>query len=152
MGTSVGSRWGVEAEAAWGGGRNIRPPGGLHLVSGDQFFFSVVTSVGVRVVTLTPALWVEQSVAKRLSLRYLAGLAFWRERDVTAITVVTGFANRTTTLPPTHSTSVTYDAAPVVGIEAAVKFTEHLRVVPGVRLAAIRGWLIRPTVGVAWVF
>ena len=41
----------------------------------------------------------------------------------------------------------------MVGVEGRVGLSDHVRVVPGLRLlAAGGGWTIRPAVGLAWEF
>ena len=51
------------------------------------------------------------------------------------------------------SESTTYDVSPVVGIEGSIVLTEHVQLIPGVRLHGIDGgWLLRPAIGLGWVF
>jgi hypothetical protein len=40
-----------------------------------------------------------------------------------------------------------------VGFEACIGLTEHVNLVPGVRLHGLEnGWLLRPAVGLEWEF
>jgi hypothetical protein len=49
--------------------------------------------------------------------------------------------------------SVTYSVHPMVGLEARIGMSDHLDLVPGVRLHGVTGgWLLRPAVGLAWTF
>jgi hypothetical protein len=55
--------------------------------------------------------------------------------------------------------TTTYGLAPVVGFEARIALTDHIRLVPGVRLQGIgrgtngtAGWLIRPSASLMWEF
>ena len=55
--------------------------------------------------------------------------------------------------PPYQSTTVIYGVSPLAGVESRISMTEHLQLVPGVRLQVVEdGWLIRPAVGLAWTF
>jgi hypothetical protein len=50
-----------------------------------------------------------------------------------------------------------YGVGPVAGIEARIRMTEHVRLVPGVRIHGLggpisEGWLVRPSVGLSWAF
>jgi hypothetical protein len=46
-----------------------------------------------------------------------------------------------------------YDTGVTVGLEGAIGMTEHLRIVPGVRMLALDSqWIIRPAVGLQWRF
>jgi len=49
--------------------------------------------------------------------------------------------------------SVVYSARPMAGFEARIGLTDHVQLVPGVRMHGIQGgWLIRPSVGLSWKF
>jgi len=99
--------------------------------------------------------WVRQGVGGTVDLIYLGGVAFSRQRtEITQNfpTILGLFAP----LPPNsafRSTTINYGARPLVGIEGRIRFTSHIRLIPGVRLQGItEGWLLRPYVGLGWFF
>jgi hypothetical protein len=48
---------------------------------------------------------------------------------------------------------VAYGVRPLTGIESRIEMSEHAHLVAGVRLQASAGiWLIRPSVGLGWIF
>ena len=52
---------------------------------------------------------------------------------------------------------IRYAAGPVAGIEVRAGMTDHAQVVAGLRLhalgqAVLDGWMIRPSIGLAWRF
>jgi hypothetical protein len=56
-------------------------------------------------------------------------------------------------LPPFESESVIYGVRPMVGLESRIGLTEHVDLVPGLRLHAGENvWLVRPAVGLNWRF
>ena len=104
---------------------------------------------------LDALVWVRQAVGGSVDLVYLGGLAFSRQRtEVTQNfpTILQLFAP----LPPNsafRSTTISYGTRPLAGVEGRIKFTSHVRLVPGVRLQGIAdGWLVRPYVGLGWFF
>jgi hypothetical protein len=115
--------------------------------------FSVRTSR--RNTTLTASAWARQDVSRRFSMVYLGGIGFNRIEQVFEYNF--GGGGRVNPLIPTilpRSTRTTeYSVGPMVGVEARVGMSEHLRLVPGIRLHALDGgWLVRPAVGLAWEF
>ena len=68
-----------------------------------------------------------------------------------------------TTFPPRwvavlmQALSVRTAAGPVVGVEVRAGMTDHAQVVAGLRVhtlgqSVVDGWMIRPSVGLAWKF
>ena len=115
--------------------------------------FSVRTSR--RNTTLTASVWARQEVSRRFSMVYLGGIGFNRIEQLYEYNF--GGGPRLNPLLPTilpRSTRTTeYSVGPMVGVEARVGMSDHLRLVPGVRLHALQsGWLVRPAVGLAWEF
>ena len=61
-------------------------------------------------------------------------------------------------LPSSYSTRTTqYAVGPVVGVEMRAGMTEHMQLVAGLRAhtvgqSVVDGWMIRPSVGLAWKF
>jgi hypothetical protein len=115
--------------------------------------FSVRTSR--RNTTLTASAWARQEVSRRFSMVYLGGIGFNRIEQLYEYNF--GGGPRVNPLLPTilpRSTRTTeYSVGPMVGVEARVGMSDHLRLVPGVRLHGLQGgWLVRPAVGLAWEF
>lgn len=172
VGTPLGSRWGVEAEFARpstieneGGGPDVVPlvyRGLPYEVVGGQLDPRIYPIISYRVrtsqrnTTFSTAVWARQDLSPRFALVYLGGVGFHRmERDIEytygpgprllAIPIIVPPRSRTDT--------VTYTARPLVGIEARIGMTDHLELVPGVRLHGLEsGVLVRPSVGLGWTF
>ena len=176
LGTPIGQNWGVElgfvypseierennqgfpipllaAASLAGIGAGIAvPPGGAHLTGPG---FEASTEVERRNMTLDTVAWFAQSVGSRVDLVYLGGVAFNR-----VVEEVTFQFNRRPAglIVPTSTRTVSYDVAPVVGMEARIGLTDHVRLVPGIRLQGVGGtstqggWLLRPSAGLAWQF
>ena len=100
-----------------------------------------------RTTTMGMALTAEQSIAPRLSVVYVGGVAFGRiDRTIR-------YSYTTIVFPLPDQKAVSYDTGPLVGMDARLGLTDHVQVVPGVRLIGIAGgWLVRPAVGLAWRF
>lgn len=163
-GTQVGSNWGVELEFARPSQIRNSEPGVVYpLASTIQFSFTA-TPVGAfgadtslfpvprsietrdRHTTLSPVIWAEQQVGNRVSLVYLGGASFYRSTHDYE-TVFVGIR------APSSSRTILYGVRPVVGLESKIDLTDHLKLVPGIRLHAIEeGWLFRPAVGLNWSF
>jgi hypothetical protein len=97
------------------------------------------------------AAWFEQPIGERVSLIYLGGVSFSREsRDLSLIVT----PRLPLQAPIVQRTDViAYNTAAVVGFEARIGLTEHVRLLPGVRLQGLSGgWLLRPGVGLGWRF
>jgi hypothetical protein len=182
LGGPIGSRFGVELEfarpeqiendqtpdfrilSALGGGTisgilDVAPSNVTSttvVVPGTAIFpvpFSVRTAR--RNATLTASAWARQEVSRRFSMVYLGGIGFNRIEQVWEYNF--GSGNRVNPLIPTilpRSTRTTeYSVGPMVGVEARVGMSDHVRLVPGVRLHGLQGgWLVRPAVGLAWEF
>jgi hypothetical protein len=103
-----------------------------------------------------------QELSERVSLVYLAGMAFNRstfesESRFEILPLPPGFPLPPgITIPgilPTTTKTVMYGVRPLAGIEARIGLTEQVDLVPGLRLHGIdNGWLLRPAVGLAWNF
>lgn len=121
--------------------------------------FESTITVERRNTTLDAVAWIAQAVSNRVDLVYLGGVAFTRvdteiEFEVTRRANVIGAIFPV--LPSTRT--VSYSFGPVVGVEGRLDLTEHVMLVPGVRLHGIGGgnaaggWLLRPSVGLGWTF
>ena len=177
VGTPLGQQLGVELEFARSGKMEMMPggvfPAGAEWSSegfGD-FTFTEITSSGLifpaprfeserRIATISTLLWWNHELSDRIGLVYLGGVAFTR----TAWKVRISYPDfpmpplpfpRPTIFPPPDLTreSTSYGADVAVGFEGRIGMTEHVRLVPGIRLQTIPGgWAIRPGVGLQWVF
>jgi hypothetical protein len=170
VGSALGSRWGVELEF-------VRPSeisselsqGILPLVSDprvtvvptvpasldlDLTFPSYSYDVRTRQrnTTLAATVWVAQRLSSKFSLSYLGGLSFGRTtREIEFAFQPIRFP--IVTIPNLVTETTTYDVGPVVGLEGRIVLTEHVQLVPGVRLHGVEGgWLLRPAIGLGWVF
>jgi hypothetical protein len=106
-----------------------------------------------RTTSLTAALWARQEVSPRFSLIYLGGIAF-AKIDRTVTTKFNYPFALPAIYPPSYETaSVDYAQGPMAGIEARIGLTDHVHLLPGLRLqAAGGGWIMRPAVGLGWTF
>jgi hypothetical protein len=183
LGTPIGSNWGVEAEFArpseitkegepgflplasssysWSSSTLV-PGGGPTVLSPiDLFPFGYTVKTSHRATTFATSAWVRQTFTDRIALVYLGGLAFARTTQRSEVTFslpprltpsLPGLAP--TILPPRSSSEfIDYAVRPLVGVDARVGLTEHVELVPSVRLTGLQnGWLIRPSVGLGWTF
>jgi hypothetical protein len=109
-----------------------------------------------RNTTVDAAAWVAQTVSSRVDLVYLGGVAFNRVVEE----VEFAFSRRAGALPiilPASTRTTTYGVGPVVGLDARLALTDHLMLVPGMRLQGVggnagSGWLFRSSVGLGWRF
>jgi len=165
VGTSVGQRWGVEfgftrpdkvaTEVTQGFPIPLRGssfPGITNAVLGPDFRPRV--EIARRNTTLDASGWIAQSVGQRMELVYLAGVSFARVIEE----VDYGFGSRgAVRFAPSSTRAVAYGVSPLVGMEARIALTDHVFLVPGLRLSGINaptgdGWLFRATTGLGWRF
>lgn len=125
---------------------------------GDFSFPSIIgQSSRVRATTTSALLVARHSISGRVELAYMGGVGFSRvvrktEFNFPRLILPAGSPIQ---FPSTRTTQ--YAAGPVVGLEVRAGMTEHAQVVAGVRLhtlgqSVIDGWMIRPSVGLAWKF
>ena len=178
VGSAIGPNWGVELEFIHSGRSHDQvtpqvfplaantPVTGAPAISLQGFTFTSASpnAIPVRFVEsdvrqshsdLDAVLWVRQGVGGSVDLVYLGGVAFSRQRtEITQNfpTILGLFAP----LPPNsafRTTTISYGTHPLAGVEARIRFTSHVRLIPGVRLQGIAdGWLLRPYVGMGWFF
>ena len=178
VGTAIGPNWGVELEFVQSGRShdqvtpvvsplatlNSTTPAPVITLPGFTFTSDSPNVIPIRFVQsdirqshsdLDAVIWARQAVGGSVDLVYLGGVAFSRQRtEITQNfpTILQLFAP----LPPNsafRSTTISYDARPLAGVEARIRFTSHVRLIPGVRLQGITdGWLLRPYVGLGWFF
>ncbi len=168
LGTGIGGAWGVETEFA--------RPSAITSISSPQLLaaldyprlaglpslidFGLEPGLGISITTrqrnttLSTVAWVRQDLTNRTALVYLGGLSFVRAASVTEYSFSFTRSLPGLLLPAADRVEfVAYGVRPVVGIEARIGLTDHLELVPGVRLTGLdNGWLVRPAVGLGWGF
>ena len=173
LGTELSPKWGVELEFARPAEiETVDSPGIVPLPAGPPVvvtpgngtitipdstvlpIFSYSFRTRQRNTTLSPALWVRQELSTRVSLVYSGGAAFRRQTSELTIEIqpspVPGIP---IVFPPSVTKTTAYDVGAFAGIEGRIGLTEHVQLVPGVRLHGISGgWLLRPSVGMGWTF
>lgn len=104
--------------------------------------------------TLSTTVWMNQELSPRVSLVYLAGMGFHRstfESEARFDILPPGLS--IPGLFPTLSKTVSYGVRPLAGFEVRIDLTDHVELLPGVRLHGLdNAWLVRPAVGLAWNF
>ncbi len=168
LGTGIGAAWGVETEFARPSEiTSTSPPQLLAALDYPELVgqpglidLGIVPGVGISITTrqrnttLSTVAWVRQDLTNRAALVYLGGLSFVRAASVTEYSFSFVRPLPGLLLPAADRVEfVAYGVRPVVGIEARIGLTDHLELVPGVRLTGLdNGWLIRPAVGLGWGF
>jgi len=177
VGTSLGDRWGVELEFARAAAVEDETTLDPRILQPLSFTFSSgnggVTSAGAsriapialryslrmreRNPTVSTVAWIRQRAGNSVDLVYVGGAAFTRstseqETSFSSVTLLPGFAPSSQPIRTTQ-----YGVSPLVGMEARVRLTEHVRLVPSVRLHGLsgqrgNGWLTRAGVGLGWFF
>jgi hypothetical protein len=161
---SLGDRWGVALEFA--------RPGTIEREDSYELPFTIAIFPPVppveihrrfeqRRASVNTLAWLAQSLGDRVELAFLAGASFARTTwvqhyDVTVAALVLVPPGFIDAARPTTKT-IEFSVAPVVGLDARLKVSDHLAVVPGVRfqaaaIAGRSGWLLRPSVGMRWGF
>jgi len=177
-GTSVGERWGVELEFVQSGRSRVEGPNGIFpLIPGTgtvTLIPGVVTPTGGTVISPLPNIpspiafqtdlrrshsdfdtvaWAQQRVGGSVDLVYLGGVAFSRQRSEITQTFPTVLALFAPGGGSFRTTTINYSTRPLVGAEARIALTSHVRLVPGIRLQGLgEGWLLRPYAGLGWFF
>lgn len=108
-----------------------------------------------RNTTLTASVWARQEVSPKFSMVYLGGVGFNRIEQRYEYDFGGGgrILPALPTILPRSTRTTQYGVGPMAGVEAHIGMSDHLRLVPGVRMHAFNsGWLVRPAVGVAWQF
>jgi hypothetical protein len=130
-------------------------PGGISAVA-----FAPILSQTTRVRTSTTSalLTARQPIGSRVELVYLGGIGFSRVSHEIEFGFPRGFEPLAARVQNSYTTRTTqYGAGPVVGVEVRGGLTAHAQVVGGLRLhtlgqSLVDGWMIRPSVGLAWKF
>jgi hypothetical protein len=167
-GTSIGSLFGVEFEFVRPGAIDVANSPVI-LGGGDARTLAAITAPSVSIFptpqvtaqqrnsTYNAAVWVRKPLTGSLDLVFLGGLGFSR--------VVQEFDFRfggsplaQAALPrPSSARLTSYGVGPLVGAEARIHLTEHLRITPGIRVQSLgndaaSALLIRPSAAIAWSF
>ena len=133
------------------------PAGGGATVSGSSALtfpaFQASTRIERRNTTLDALAWVARSAGDNVDLVFLGGVAFNRITEEVSFQ----FARPIGIIFPNSTRTISYDVGPVVGVEGRIELTDNARLVPGLRLQSLggngrEGWLLRPSVGLAWQF
>jgi hypothetical protein len=110
-----------------------------------------------RRTTVATSLWVRQEISPRFSLAYLGGMVFGRTQREVEVTFlpIRSLLPIGPSLPiaPSVIESIDYGVGPMAGVEGRIRLGGQVDLVPGLRLLGVdSGWVIRPAVGLAWVF
>ena len=106
-----------------------------------------------RTTTITAAAWARQEITPKFALVYLGGIAFARMEQTVTTTFNYLPALASVYRPTYETTTIDYRPGPMVGFEGRVALTDHVQVVPGIRMLSVAGqWVIRPAVGLGWSF
>jgi hypothetical protein len=169
VGSPLGQRWGVELEFVRSGETEWRPDvtilagisgGFADFIARDPSLLIYPTpeiNVESRLSTLTTSVWWRQRVSDRFNLVYLGGVAFARTESETEVgyqqIALPGRGGMTLPTRFYEQESVSYDTGASVGLDGDIEMTEHLRLVPGVRMLTVASrWIVRPSVGLNWRF
>ena len=168
VGTAVGEAWGVELEFVQSGRSRGEGPFGVQpLIPGTLTGGTIVSPLPPNIPSpiafqtdirrshtdLDTAAWVRQRAGGSVDLVYLGGLAFSRQRTEITQTFPTVLALFAPGGGSFRTTTINYGTRPLVGAEARISLTSHLRLVPGIRLQGLaEGWLLRPYAGLGWFF
>jgi len=127
-------------------------------ITGSAIAPIISQTTHVRTSTTSALLTARQPIGRGIELVYLGGVGFSRVVREAEF----GFPRLGGPLTPGAQRSYTtrttqYGTGPVVGVELRGALTEHAQVVGGVRLhtlgqSLVDGWMIRPSVGLAWKF
>jgi hypothetical protein len=165
LGTAVGQNWGVEMEFVRSAkSKSEFPVGGTVVfpvvpLPPTAALPNIPTRVRFESDTRTwhtdfdGAAWARQAVSGSVDLVYLGGVVFSRQRiemTQTFPTVLQVFAPGGGSFT---TTAISYSTHPLVGVEARIRMTSHMRLLPGIRVQGVEGgWLMRPYAGLGWSF
>ena len=164
-GIALAERWGAEVEFARSltieRDETVDFPsvpvslGGIVGVGFPRPSFRVESEEALTAVNTTA--WVSYPLNARLDIVVTAGASFQRSETEQRLSVdfpqLVFPGAPTLTVLPDSTRVTTYDVGPLVGLEGRIRFGDHLRVVPSLRLSdTAGGWSVRPAVGVDWVF
>lgn len=161
VGAAIAPAWGVELEFVHSGRSHTQSPASILPVLAGTLPANIPvpiarfqTDVRGSHSDFDGVVWARQRAGDRLDLVYLGGVVFSRERveiEQTFPTLIGVFAP----VPGGvfRTTTISYGTRPLVGAEARIGLTSHVRLVPGLRLQGLSGgWLMRPYAGLGWFF
>ena len=161
VGTAVASGWGVELEFVRSG-ETARDAGifyplyaaALQIANpgapiGSALPVNFQPEIRQRQSSYNVAAWGRRPAGSSVDLVFLGGIALTRaSTEITQPRVAAS-----PTIVPFSSTYIEYAVRPLVGMDARVEMTSHLRLVPGIRAQGVtEGWIVRPSVALAWFF
>lgn len=164
VGTSLGERWGVELEFVKSGSSRGHVPPAVPLPYAGTVSSIVPGNITGSVIAFQadvreshydfdPVAWVRQGAGSKVEVVYLAGVAFSHQRTEVTSTFPTVLRALLPVPGPFRTSVVEYSTRPLVGAEARIGLTSHVRLIPGVRLQGLAdGWLLRPYAGLGWSF
>jgi hypothetical protein len=112
----------------------------------------------VRTSTTSALITARQPLGSRVDLVFLGGVGFSRVVHEIEYSVPSRAVPLGPSIQRSYSSRTTqYAAGPVAGVEVRAGLTEHAQVVAGVRIhtlgqSVVDGWMVRPSVGLAWKF
>jgi hypothetical protein len=167
VGTSLGQNWGVEFEFVRSGESRGQVPPQIYSPLASASF--TVAPAGLSSIALPvggfqsevrqshydfdTVAWARQRAGK-VEFVYLGGVAFSHQR----VEISQTFPTVIRVLLPVpggsfRTTVIDYSVHPLVGAEARIGLTSHVRLIPGLRLQGVGdGWLLRPYAGLGWFF
>ena len=172
LGTDIGQNWGTELEFVRSGESHDSVPtgvaiplaaGNLSVITPEALARSIATALPVANLStdvrrshydFDGVAWARQHLTGSIELVYLGGIVFGRQRTEISQTFPAG----TRTLVPIpggvfRTVNIDYAVRPLIGTEARIGLTSHVRLIPGIRLqGAGDGWLFRPYAGLGWFF
>jgi hypothetical protein len=173
VGTPLGNRWGIELEFTRPGEIDTDFSGApIPLASRvDALAWSATVPRNVaqlfplpvsyrlratqRHTTLSPTAWMKQNLSERVALVYLAGMGFYRAtyESESRFDILPPAGITIPIVLPSRSKTVTYGVRPLAGFEAHIGLSDHVDLVPGVRLHGLENaWLLRPAIALVWNF
>jgi hypothetical protein len=169
VGTEVGNNWGVElgftrpSEIERESNQGLPIPllasaigaGAISNIGVSLPTFAVTSRIELRNTTIDAVAWVSQRLGDSVDLVYLGGVAF--NRTVQTIGFGGSGPRLAAVILPASTRTTMYGVGPLAGVDARIDLTEHIRLVPGIRLQTVggngmEGWLVRPSAGLDWVF
>lgn len=161
VGAAVAPSWGVELEFVHSGQSHAQTPVSILPLLATALPPNISLPIGAFQTDVRRShadfdgvAWARQRVGDKVDLVYLGGVAFSRERVEVSQTFPTlGVAFAPIPGGVFRTTMINYATRPLVGAEARIGLTSHLRLVPGLRVQGLAGgWLMRPYAGLAWFF
>ncbi|MET0212021.1 MAG: hypothetical protein ABW292_03410 [Vicinamibacterales bacterium] len=168
VGTPLGSIWGVEAEFVYPSSIEnesspdvfpLFPLGGIVPIDVPGFGSVIYPPISYQVrtswrtSTFSTGVWARHDISERVALVYSGGAAFNRTENEFEFIYTPPPRLGIITLPSALTETVLYSVRPFAGIGARIGMTEHLELVPSVRLQGLdSGMLVRPSIGLGWAF